>query len=70
MTATPQSVGKFQADFNTLKDAVAAIESSPDIRSLNELDQKIGAALHALQFGVGRMAIDIKKTVDDKKVTL
>lgn len=61
---------KFEHDYAILKDAVSSIDSASSKKELAAIDAKIGAALHALQYGVGVMAIEIKKKVDARGATL
>lgn len=61
---------RFEADYNTFKGAVAAISEAKDLRTVNELDNKIGASLHALQRGVLVLAGEAKQKVDSRRAEL
>lgn len=58
---------KFEADFKNLRNSVAKISSTKTPSELNALDMRIGATLRSLQFGVLKMASDIKGQVDQKR---
>lgn len=62
-----QTIKQFDENYAQLKRAIDRALSAKDMNVLNDADNEIGRAFHTLHYGIGAVAIEVKKAVDGRR---